>query len=167
VSVAENPRKGQAPVFTSVDADQAVADLLDRVIAAGASDLFLMTNEFDVTVTMRHLGIVRALEKIPVDEGRRWMMSIKALAGIPIDLRKRPTEGRWIREHANGSKTDLRINSIPTLHGEDFSIRLLRRDSSLRQLANLGLSRQQLHELLAMLNSPSGLILVYRPDIER
>jgi type II secretory ATPase GspE/PulE/Tfp pilus assembly ATPase PilB-like protein len=149
--------------FTNQTPEQAVAALLDYVAALNASDLFIGTNEQDVTIGMRHLGVVRPIARTSLDEGRRWMLHIKALAGIPLDVRRRPNEGRWLRVHPDGRKSDLRISTIPTLHGEDFCIRLLRRDSGLRNLEGLGLERQQFNELFAMLNSAGGLILVTGP----
>jgi general secretion pathway protein E len=143
--------------------EEAVGALLDYASSLNASDLFLGTDEHDVAVSVRHLGIVRLVTRVDVAEGRRWMMHIKALAGIPLDARRRPTDGRWLREHGGGRKTDLRISAIPTLHGEDFCIRLLERESGLRKPEGLGLARQQYNELIAMLNAAGGLILVTGP----
>jgi type II secretory ATPase GspE/PulE/Tfp pilus assembly ATPase PilB-like protein len=149
--------------FANQSAEEAVAALLDYASQLNASDLFIGANEKDISVAMRHLGIVRPIARASLDDGRRWMLHIKALAGIPIDVRRRPNEGRWIRQHPNGRISDLRINTIPTLYGEDFCIRLLERESGLRKLEGLGLERQQYNELFAMLNSPGGLILVTGP----
>jgi general secretion pathway protein E len=142
--------------------EEAVGALLDYARGLNASDLFLCTNEQEVIASVRHLGIIREVAKAPLDQGRRWMLHIKALAGIPLDVRRRPNEGRWMREH-DGHKTDLRISTIPTLHGEDFCIRLLDRETGLRQLDGLGMTRQQQNELVAMLNAAGGLILVSGP----
>jgi type II secretory ATPase GspE/PulE/Tfp pilus assembly ATPase PilB-like protein len=88
---------------------------------------------------------------------------VKVNAAMEIDERRRPLEGRWIRIRADGTKVDLRINTVPTLFGEDMAIRLLVRDAELQKLESLGMSRVQVAELLAMLNSPSGLLLVTGP----
>jgi general secretion pathway protein E len=161
--VDSGPIDFQPTDFANQTPEQAVAALLDYASELNASDLFLGTNEQDVSVAMRHLGIVRPIMRATLDEGRRWMLHIKALAGIPLDIRRQPNEGRWIRQHPNGHKTDLRISTIPTLHGEDFCIRLLQRDSGLRNVEGIGLERQQFNELFAMLNSAGGLILVTGP----
>jgi type II secretory ATPase GspE/PulE/Tfp pilus assembly ATPase PilB-like protein len=142
--------------------EEAVGALLDYARDLNASDLFLCTNEQEVVASVRHLGIIRPVGRAPLDQGKRWMLHIKALAGIPLDVRRRPNEGRWMREH-DGHKTDLRISTIPTLYGEDFCIRLLVRETGLRRLEGLGLTQQQHNELLAMLNAAGGLILVSGP----
>lgn len=157
-----------ADQFTIVEefsggAEEGVAALLDRLSLIGASDLFFATNENDVRLSMRHLGIMHSVGVLNRDDGRRWIAHIKVLAGIPLDNKFKPKEGRWIRRHTNGRKTDLRVNSLPTLYGEDFAIRLLERDGSLQQLEQIGLQNHELQKLYAMLNSPGGLVLVTGP----
>ncbi len=158
----------QSAVFLPEDLDalppeEAVGALLDYASQLEASDVYLVTDDGAVSVAMRHMGIVRTLAKIDLAVGRRWMLHIKALSGIRHEWKRRPNEGRWIRTHRDGRKTDLRICTIPTLHGEDFTLRLLERDSQLRALDGLGLLRHQLSELRAMLAAPGGLILVTGP----
>jgi type II secretory ATPase GspE/PulE/Tfp pilus assembly ATPase PilB-like protein len=143
--------------------EEAMGRVLDHVNKLGASDLFIATNETDVSLSVRHLGIVRLLDRAPREMGVRWISYLKASSGIPLDTRFRPNEGRWLREHPDGRKTDLRINTIPTLYGEDVAIRLLDRDSSLRQLHNLGLMQPQFNSMLALVQAPGGLVLVTGP----
>jgi type II secretory ATPase GspE/PulE/Tfp pilus assembly ATPase PilB-like protein len=145
------------------DIEDSVAAMLDETSYMGASDLFLATTEQGVEIAVRHLGIVRRLKAIGRDEGRRWLAHIKVLADIPIDNRRRPAEGRFLRERTDGHKLDLRVNTIPTLHGEDFAIRLLERNSVLQRLDGLGFTSHVLPNAIAMLHSPGGLILVTGP----
>jgi type II secretory ATPase GspE/PulE/Tfp pilus assembly ATPase PilB-like protein len=145
------------------DVEEAVATVLDQASQMGASDLFLATTETGVEIAVRHLGIVRRISQIGRDEGRRWLAHIKVLADIPIDNRRHPAEGRFFRERPDGHKIDLRVNTLPTLHGEDFAIRLLERNSVLQRLDGLGFDKHVLPTMLAMLHSPGGLILVTGP----
>jgi type II secretory ATPase GspE/PulE/Tfp pilus assembly ATPase PilB-like protein len=147
----------------SLSPEQAVAALLDYASRIAASDLYIVTDENSVSVAVRHLGIVRSVANVSTAVGRRWMLHIKALSGIRHEWKNRPNEGRWIRDHADGRKTDLRICTIPTLYGEDFALRLLERDSQLRSLDGLGMLQHQLTEMRAMLAAPGGLILVTGP----
>jgi type II secretory ATPase GspE/PulE/Tfp pilus assembly ATPase PilB-like protein len=76
--------------------------------------------------------------------------------------RRRPQDGRWV--YRNGSKgVDVRLNTIPTLHGEDCALRLLVRETRLLSLANLGMIRRDYNQLLSLLSSPGGLVLVSGP----
>jgi type II secretory ATPase GspE/PulE/Tfp pilus assembly ATPase PilB-like protein len=143
--------------------EQAVVRLIDHAAELLVSDLFFTANEKHVAVQVRHLGTLRLLSILPLELGRRCMAHIKALAGMDITERRRPLDGRWIYTRENGAVLDLRINTIPTLYGEDFTLRLLVRDSELIALENLGLLRKGYNELLGMLNNPSGLVLVTGP----
>jgi type II secretory ATPase GspE/PulE/Tfp pilus assembly ATPase PilB-like protein len=147
----------------SLSPEQAVATLLRQAMEMNASDLFFSAAEDCTEIQVRHLGTIRSLGQINPTFARRCLTHIKALAGIPLQNRRRPYEGRWVSIDDEGRKADLRLSTIPTLHGEDLSLRLLRRDSSLRNLDGLGMSRRQLNEVLAMVTAPAGLILVTGP----
>jgi type II secretory ATPase GspE/PulE/Tfp pilus assembly ATPase PilB-like protein len=143
--------------------EDAVPRLIEQAAGLMASDLYFFTNENHVAVSIRHLGVLRLISILPLDLGRRCMAHLKAVAGMDVAERRRPLDGRRIYRRTSGAQLDLRINTIPTLYGEDFTIRLLERDSRLLQLDQLGLLRHDHNRLLSMLQSPSGLILVTGP----
>jgi type II secretory ATPase GspE/PulE/Tfp pilus assembly ATPase PilB-like protein len=142
-------------------------ELVARVIEHGAelavSDLYLITNENHVAIKARHLGVQRLLTIIPSDLGRRCLAHIKVMSGMDVTERRRPLDGRWIYRRPSGHTVDLRISTIPTLYGEDFTLRLLPRDFQMLGMENLGMLRAELNLLIDLLNSPSGLILVTGP----
>jgi type II secretory ATPase GspE/PulE/Tfp pilus assembly ATPase PilB-like protein len=142
---------------------EAVERLIEHGADLGVSDLFFTSNEDEVTVQARHYGVLRSISTLSPDMGKRCMSHIKALAGMDVAERRRPLDGRWIYERESGGTLDLRINTIPTLYGEDFTLRLLIRDSQLLALDSLGLVQADYNRLLSMLNSPSGLLLVTGP----
>jgi type II secretory ATPase GspE/PulE/Tfp pilus assembly ATPase PilB-like protein len=78
-------------------------------------------------------------------------------------MQRRPLDGRWLLPRAGKSTLDIRISTIPTLHGEDVTLRLLDRESRLLGLEQLGLLRRDFNHLLALLNNPGGLIVVTGP----
>jgi type II secretory ATPase GspE/PulE/Tfp pilus assembly ATPase PilB-like protein len=143
-------------------ADQTVALLLEQAAQMRASDLFFGANVDHVAVTVRHLGVLRSLARLPSEQGSRCISHVKAMAGMDMTERRRPLDGRWLHVGPWG-RIDLRISTIPTLHGEDCALRLLTRDLPLLTLEGLGFLRTQLNDLLAMLNGPGGLILVTGP----
>jgi general secretion pathway protein E len=143
--------------------EEAVGRLVDHAAQMPVSDLFFNTNESHIAVTGRHLGLLRLMTVMPLDMGRRCMAHIKAVAGMDVAERRRPLDGRWIRNRDGAPTIDLRISTIPTLYGEDFTLRLLIRNSQLLALEELGLMRKDFNQLYSLLNSPSGLILVTGP----
>jgi type II secretory ATPase GspE/PulE/Tfp pilus assembly ATPase PilB-like protein len=82
---------------------------------------------------------------------------------MDITEKRRPMDGRWIHRRENGTTLDLRLNSLPTIHGEDLTMRLLDRQSRLLKLDQLGMLPRDQSVLHALLNSPSGLLLVTGP----
>jgi type II secretory ATPase GspE/PulE/Tfp pilus assembly ATPase PilB-like protein len=146
-----------------LEADQAVARLLDHAAELGVSDLFFLARENSIAVQARHLGIVRLVTIVPMDFGRRCMSHIKAVAGMDVAERRRPLDGRCIFRRPRGSTIDLRISTLPTLYGEDFTIRLLVRDSQLLSLDQLGLLPHDFSQLLSLISTPAGLLLVTGP----
>lgn len=143
--------------------EAAVDLLLEHAANAEVSDIFFCTNENEVLVLVRYLGLMRPLATLTLDQGRRCLTHIKALAGMDITEKRRPLDGRWIHQRDNGKTLDLRLNSLPTIHGEDLTMRLLDRESQLLKLDRLGMLRRDQNVLHALLNSPSGLLLVTGP----
>src|SRR5947209_7112665 len=142
---------------------EAVERLIAYALELTASDLFFATNETHVAVSARYLGIPHLLSIVPAELGRRCIAHIKSVAGMEASERRRPLDGRWIHEPTNGRAVDLRINTIPTLHGEDLTLRFLERDSKLIGLEMLGMDAADQNRLRSLLNRPSGLILVTGP----
>src|SRR5262249_46778792 len=159
----ETPRGDMRLDVNSLPVEEAVPRLIDHAAGLMASDLYFFTNENHVAVSVRHLGVVRLISVLPLDFGKRCMAHLKAVAGLDVAERRRPLDGRRLYQRPCGKQVDLRINTVPTLYGEDFTLRLLERDSRLLELDQLGLLRHDYNRLLGMLQSPSGLILVTGP----
>ncbi len=149
--------------LTGMGPDAAVELLLEQAAASNVSDLFFCTNEDEVVVQVRYLGLMRQIATLTLDQGRRCLAHIKVLAGMDITEKRRPMDGRWIHRREDGTTLDLRLNSLPTIHGEDLTMRLLDRESRLLKLDQLGMLPRDQSVLHALLNSPSGLLLVTGP----
>jgi type II secretory ATPase GspE/PulE/Tfp pilus assembly ATPase PilB-like protein len=143
--------------------DQAVEQLIHQAWEADASDLYIHWNENDVSVCVRCLGRLRHLTTVSRAEGGRFVNYVKTGAEMNLAQKLHPLDGRWVRDICQGTRVDLRINTIPTLYGEDMAIHLLRRDAELMELENLGMYRRDLADLRNLLFSGSGLVLVTGP----
>jgi type II secretory ATPase GspE/PulE/Tfp pilus assembly ATPase PilB-like protein len=145
--------------------EMAVATLVSHAVKMPASDLFFSCNENHVAVSVRHLGVVRLLTVLTPELGRRCTSHIKVMAGMDLAEQRRPLDGRWVKsdEGIGTGRIDLRVSTIPTLYGEDLSLRLLNCNSHAMSIDQLGMLRKELNELIGILNVPSGLILVSGP----
>jgi type II secretory ATPase GspE/PulE/Tfp pilus assembly ATPase PilB-like protein len=160
--MSEN-RNPQMINVSDLDAESATRSLIEHALAMKASDLFLTPNEQHVAVLVRSLGIVRPISTVSPDQGRRLASHVKATAGMDVTERRRPADGRWIYEYEDGEHADLRISVVPTLYGEDLSIRLLDRASKIFVIENLGLTTEQQGQVISMIDSPAGLVLCTGP----
>ena len=143
--------------------EQAMARLLEHASRLRASDLYLSLERDGARLAVRHQGIVQPLCRITRDEGVRFISHIRAVAGMPFAQKQVPADGRWICSLPAGKRIDLRINTLPTLWGEDMTVRLLECGSGLPRLSQLGYPKLALERLRLLLNSPNGLLLVTGP----
>jgi type II secretory ATPase GspE/PulE/Tfp pilus assembly ATPase PilB-like protein len=148
--------------LTSTDPVVVVAHLLEHVAGLGVSDLFFCAEERYTTVAARHLGLLQRIGQLHPEVGKRCIAHIKGQAGMDVTEKRRPLDGRWIFHHGKGV-IDLRISTLPTLYGEDCTLRLLDRQTRLLSLDSLGLLRRDYNQLHKMLSAPAGLILVSGP----
>lgn len=149
--------------MTRVGPEAGVSKVIDRALELHASDVFIVTNEQHVAVLVRLRGQVEPLCILDSDQGRRYIARIRHQAGMDVSDYRRPHDGRWIYESEGHSTIDLRINVVPTLHGEDMAIRLLDRDTGLHTLERIGMTARQMDVYRPMLEHPGGMILLTGP----
>jgi type II secretory ATPase GspE/PulE/Tfp pilus assembly ATPase PilB-like protein len=143
--------------------DEAVARILEHASRWSFSDLFFCPREGHVAVQGRCLGTLRPMMQLPAELGRRCVSHLKAVAGLDVADRRRPQEGRWLFQDPGGDHIDLRISLLPTLHGEDCTVRLLPRESPLLNLDKLGLMPSAYNQVVNLLDRSGGLLLVTGP----
>ena len=122
----------------SASPDVFAGNLLEWAVERQASDLFISDEAQSVSIGIRRLGRVEHVRKLTRDYGLRIQGHVRVLAGGDPGEMLRPTEGRGITVTPNGREVDLRLSSIPTLHGQDVSIRLFDPVSGVRSLNELG-----------------------------
>ncbi len=149
--------------FANMNPAEVLAAIIERAANLHVSDLFLLSEETGIRVAFRRMGGIETVAALPLELGRSVVTLLKAEAGIDLGDRRRPHEGRRIQTIGDDRAIDLRINIIPTLHGEDVAARLLDRKFGLKSLEEIGLTRIELNKVQAMLSNPSGLILVTGP----
>ncbi|NOX96986.1 MAG: Flp pilus assembly complex ATPase component, partial [Nitrospirae bacterium] len=87
---------------------------------------------------------------------------VKIMAGIDIAERRLPQDGR-IKLNLLGKEVDLRVSTLPTLHGESVVLRILDKSSLLLDLSDLGFLPEDKAQFEHLLSLPNGIILVTGP----
>ena len=87
---------------------------------------------------------------------------VKLLANLNIAERRLPQDGR-IMMRVKGHELDLRVSSLPTVHGECVVMRVLDRQSVQLNIEDMGFSPQILKHYLSLLSRPHGVLLLTGP----
>jgi type II secretory ATPase GspE/PulE/Tfp pilus assembly ATPase PilB-like protein len=143
--------------------EQVVPELMEQAARLHVSDLYFNTDEDRVEVAVRHLGVLRTLGSLNLDLGRRCISYIKTMAEMNISERRRPVDGRWLFSRQSGRRLDLRINTTPTMYGEDCTVRILDQLDRLLAIDQIGMDPLLYNQMIRLLASPSGLLLVTGP----
>jgi len=141
-----------------------VNQVLKDAIELRASDVHLEPFEDELRIRYRIDGV---LQDIPVPaQVKRFQPAIvsrvKILSHLNIAEKRLPQDGR-IRVRIEDSEIDIRVSIIPMLHGEAVVMRLLRQNSKLRGMRDLGMAQRDLDCFNRVLQMPHGIILVTGP----
>lgn len=139
-----------------------VNDLIDAALGAGASDLHLEPEADRLRARLRVDGVLRDHRELPLAQARAAISRLKIMARLDIAETRLPQDGR-IRATARGREIDLRVSTLPAIHGEAAALRLLDVGGGRPALDGLGLPQAEEQRLRAMLARPSGVILVTGP----
>lgn len=137
-------------------------ELLAMAMERGASDVHLVPTDGAWRVQLRIAGLLTELkgnDTVPFDE---VVSRLKVLAGMNIAQKRLPQDGH-LRQLVGRRKLDIRVATLPCLHGEAVVLRLFDRDESPHPLDELGMPEGILNEVEALVDRPSGLLLVAGP----
>jgi general secretion pathway protein E len=136
--------------------------LISRAVEARASDIHIEPYEQSLRVRYRIDGVLREVEPPPAHLQAAIISRIKIMARLNIAERRLPQDGR-IKLAVRGKDIDLRVATMPTLHGEAVVLRVLDRGSVVLDFGELGFDARALVAYRAMLARPNGIILVTGP----
>ena len=143
------------------EASSIVSRIFATAIAQRASDIHIEATDRLTVVRFRVDGALRQVETRPIELHAAIVSRIKVLANLDISIRQVPQDGR-IRLTA-GSGVDLRVSVLPTYFGEKIVCRLLDNSRAVLPLDALGFEPGHQRDLVRMLQSPYGLVLVTGP----
>jgi type IV pilus assembly protein PilB len=145
-----------APVVRLVDV------LLTEAIKQKASDLHIEPDANVLRVRFRVDGVLREEALPPAHMHAAVVARIKVMAGMDVSEKRLPQDGRFSMEVA-GRSADLRVSTLPVVHGEKVVIRILNRLGWDMSLDNIGMTASQLEFIRSELHSTEGMILISGP----
>ena len=142
-----------------------LADLiLLRAIRDRASDIHIEPFESSLRVRYRVDGQLRQMNSPPMTMHRGLVSRLKVMTrALDISETRRPQSGRIKLSLPDGRECDLRVETVPTVHGEAVAMRVL--DKAMMQIGihDLGMSQDALNIFLKEIRKPNGIILVSGP----
>lgn len=139
-----------------------VQTIVAFAMKARASDIHVEPQESRTRVRYRIDGILAEKLILPSSVHDAVVSRIKILSGLKIDEKRVPQDGRFNFE-SEGQEVDLRVSTLPTIHGEKIVMRLLKKDSTVPALSELGLTGMALRHVQDSIKVPHGIVLVTGP----
>jgi type IV pilus assembly protein PilB len=145
-----------APVIKLVN--QIIAQAVER----GASDVHLEPDGRDMRVRFRVDGMLNEATTIPRRMVSGVVSRIKIMSDLDIAERRLPQDGR-VGLTIDGHAVDLRIVTLPSVHGEGVVMRILSKESVILELAKLGMAEQERDRFERAIRQSYGAVLVTGP----
>lgn len=151
--------------LASVSPEKVFDFLIDQADKLGASDIHIENLRGEIRIRMRVDGLLHPVATIDKDKYRILMGELSSRANVSTASNK-PQSGHMQKEiHRDGSThlLNIRVETIPTMYGQDAVLRLFNFDESLLNLDLLGLSKEELAEINGVISHPRGLVLMVGP----
>lgn len=146
--------------------DVSVTDILILMIAAAlkinSSDVHVEAEEGGIAVRYRIDGILHDVATLPKEQWKRFVSRIKLLAALKINVTDKPQDGRVTLRLGSGT-LDVRVSTLPTIHGESVVMRILHSGSKGVTYDELGLRGEAYQKLKKEVERPNGMIITTGP----
>ncbi len=146
----------EAPVIRMVSL------IITNALDTRASDIHIEPFENRLIVRYRIDGVLHEVESPPRRLSAAVISRIKIMANLDIAERRLPQDGR-IRLRVQGKEIDLRVSTVPTMHGESVVMRILDKGGVALDFKRLGFEDDTMKKFLNVLMEPHGILLVTGP----
>ncbi|NDF12852.1 MAG: type II/IV secretion system protein [Proteobacteria bacterium] len=161
MSSDENKITGEAEGYVNPTVRLVDALLIDA-IKRGASDIHFEPEPAFVRVRYRIDGNLQQIRSFHKDYWSAIAVRMKIISSMNIAETRNPQDGR-ITYNVLGREVDFRVSSQPTIHGENFVLRILDKKKALVPLESLGMHPNNVAILKKLIKRPEGIIIVTGP----
>jgi general secretion pathway protein E len=148
--------ENDAPVIKFVNS------LLFRAVKERASDIHIEPFEKEFLVRFRTDGVLKDIIRQPKRAHAAISSRIKVMGKLDIAEKRLPQDGR-IQFKMAGKEIDIRLSTVPTIHGERVVMRLLEQNVVVLELEALGFSEESRRKIQNLIHRKHGIILVTGP----
>ena len=146
----------EAPIIRLVN------HLFARSLDLNSSDIHFEPNEIHLDIRCRVDGIMTRIERLPVRIHTAVASRLKLMAKLDIGEKRLPQDGR-INYKIGSKQLDMRVSTLPGVHGESIVLRILDRSDTSVDLAQLGMPQNVLKHYRNIITQPHGMILITGP----
>ncbi len=154
------------PGYPATEEEKAVAQafsaMLTTAVKASASDIHIDAGRGETIVRHRLDGVLHEMVRVPKSSHAALVACIKAHAGIPLEQRGIPQDGRFTLRMAD-QEFDVRTATMPAVYGESVVMRPLIQSQVFVDLERLGMYSEDLEKYRRALRAPVGLLIVSGP----
>ena len=151
--------------LNSVGSDQVFDYLIDQADKLGASDIHIENERTSIRIRMRIDGALHAVADLEKERYRVVMGALANRANVSTAATE-PQSGHMQKEITRDGAThllNLRVETVPTLYGQDAVMRLFNFDESLLNLDLLGIPATQRKQIDEVISHPRGMVLMVGP----
>jgi type IV pilus assembly protein PilB len=163
---AEESGDATSLLVDEADSDAPIIKLVHSIVAQaiqqGASDIHVNPEEGDTRVLFRVDGVLTPAATVKRKMAASVVSRIKILADLDISERRVPQDGRFALT-VEGRRVDIRVVTLPLVHGEGAVLRILDKSVVVDGLESLGMQDAELRRFRAAIQRPNGAVLVTGP----
>ena len=145
-----------------VQAVEWLTQLLHTALELRSSDIHLEPFDHVLRVRVRRDGVLYEMPSPPPSLREQIISRIKVQSRLDIAEKRLPQDGR-MQFSLNARTVDMRVSSLPTLHGEKIVLRILDLHSHQLGFEALGMPHKEHQQLLEAINKPNGMVLITGP----
>jgi type IV pilus assembly protein PilB len=136
--------------------------MITKAVTERASDIHIEPQDKDLRVRYRIDGVLHEMMRSPKSAQAAILSRFKIMADMDIAETRKPQDGH-VSISVGGHGLDLRVSTLPTVYGERIVLRILRKDSIMLRLSDLGFLPGTLERFEASFKKPYGAVLVTGP----
>jgi len=148
---------GEEPIVAAVN------QILAGAVDMGASDIHINPDEAELILRYRVDGVLQSLQGPQKSAHAGIVQRLKVLAQLDLTQTRRPQDGKFRFHPRSGAPVDIRLSIMPTVHGENVVMRLLRSARSIGAIRDLSMPEDMTQHYEALISRPNGMILVTGP----
>jgi len=136
--------------------------IISKAVKDRASDIHIEPDEASLRIRYRISGVMREEASPPKAMQKELISRIKIAANLDVSEKRLPQDGRFMTQ-VDEASVDLRVSTLPTIHGEKIVIRILDQRNLIRSFHDLGFRDRVRDAWKTIIRKPEGLVLLSGP----